>query len=232
MPITVDPRINTGAGFYLTSHDPRRAACRHFLTFVKENAAGRTLLDLGCGVGSYAYELQAEGYEVAAVEPNPKYVEVAKSIGVNAVCGPGPTLPFPDGAFDTTYMLEVLEHIPGDDPLPLLAEVRRVTRGNLLVTVPDNSQYGTLVGCEFLYGHYRAVDHVQFFTPESLHRLLAQFFPRVSITRGDPLFPHQLLPAVVRKPLSLLYRLGVLRPTIFSRLFAVASAAGADPGRP
>jgi SAM-dependent methyltransferase len=222
-PVTRDPRVNTGAGFYLTSHDPRRAVCRHFLTFVKENAAGRKLLDLGCGVGSYAYELQAEGYDVTGVEPNPDYVAVAQSIGVAASCGGGKPLPFADGTFDTTYMLEVLEHIPDSDIRAVLAEVRRVTKHRLLVTVPDNTQYATLVGAEMLYGHHRAVDHVQFFTTESLPALLRQYFREVSVTQGDPLFPHQLLPVWVRKPLSALYRLGLLKPTIYSRLFAVAS---------
>ena len=66
--------------------------------------------------------------------------------------------------------------------------------------------------------------------PDSLRRLLGEYFPRVTVTRGDPLFPHQLLPVAVRKPLSLLYRLGVLRPTIFSRLFTVAATGDGGPG--
>lgn len=224
MPITRDPRIDTGAGFYLTSHDPKRAECRHFLTFVRDNAMGKRLLDMGCGVGSYAYELQSQGYDVTAVEPNEEYVGVARSIGVNAMCGRGMPLPFADGFFDTTYMLEVLEHIPDADIPIVLSELRRVTKHRLLVTVPDNTQYATLVGTEFLYGHYRAVDHVQFFTVETLDKVLRGYFREVSIVQGDPLLPHQLLPIIVRKPLSALYRLGLLRPTIFSRLFAVASA--------
>jgi SAM-dependent methyltransferase len=220
--ITTDPRVHTGVGYY-EDHDPRRAACRHFLPFVRERARGRELLDLGCGVGAYAYELGQDGFDVCAVEPNPAYVEIARSVGVNAVVGSGDSLPFPDARFDTTYMLEVLEHIPDASIRATLEEVRRVTRHNLLVTVPDNTQYETLVHCEFLFGHYRAVDHVQFFTVESLTRLLREYFPRVTVARGDPLLPHQLLPAVVRKPLSALYRLRILRPTIFSRLFAEAS---------
>lgn len=222
MGITTDPRINTGDEFYLNGLDPRRAACRHFLPFVRDRAKGKQLLDLGCGIGSYAYELQNEGFEVKAVEPNAKYVDVARSIGVDATCSPGSKLPFPDGYFDTTYMLEVLEHIPDDSILETLAEVRRVTRGNLLVTVPDNTQYQTLVNSEFLYGHYRAVDHVQFFTADSLRRLLERYFSKVTITRGDGLLPHTLLPVAIRKPISVLYRLGLLKPTIFSRLFAEA----------
>jgi hypothetical protein len=122
-------------------------------------------------------------------------------------------------------MLEVLEHIPDDGILATLSEVRRVTRGNFLVTVPDNTQYQTLVNSEFLFGHYRAVDHIQFFTEDSLRRLLERYFARVTVARGDGLLPHTLLPVYVRKPLSVLYRLRLLKPTIFSRLFAEATVA-------
>ena len=83
-------------------------------------------------------------------------------------------------------------------------------------------QFDELVKFEFMFGHYRAVDHIQFFTEASLRGLLAGYFPEVVITRGDPLYPHKLLPRLARRPVSLLYRLGVLKPTIFSRLFAEA----------
>ena len=38
----------------------------------------------------------------------------------------------------------------------------------------------------------------------------------------DPILPHLLLPPIVRRPLSALYRLGILRPSLYSRLFAEA----------
>jgi SAM-dependent methyltransferase len=222
MPITRDPRINTGDEFYL-SLDPRRAACRHFLPFVRDRARGKRLLDFGCGIGAYAYELGQQGFQVSAVEPNERYVRIARENGVDAIVGDGDPLPFPDGHFDTVYALEVLEHIPDEKLTVVLPELRRVTRGNLLVTVPDSTQYDEFVRTEFLPGHFRAVDHVQFFTNESLRAFLSPSFARVTISRGDPLFPHHMLPPIVRKPISALYRLGLLKPNLMSRLFAEAS---------
>jgi SAM-dependent methyltransferase len=43
-------------------------------------------------------------------------------------------LPFADGEFDLASAIEVLEHVP--DPEHTLAEMARVARGHLLVSVP------------------------------------------------------------------------------------------------
>ena len=45
-------------------------------------------------------------------------------------------LDFPDGHFTTVTCLEVLEHLPEDQLPAALAELRRVCRGTLLVSVP------------------------------------------------------------------------------------------------
>ena len=156
------------------------------------------------------------------MDRNPSYVARARSLGQHAEEAAGERLPFADERFDTVLLVEVLEHIP-DEAIPaFLEEVRRVTRNNVLLTVPDCTQHGELVAEEFLHGHFRAVDHVQFFTADSLSALLREFFPQSAVERGDPLFPHRLLPRIVRRPLSLLYRLGWLRPTLYSRLYAEA----------
>ena len=148
--ITTDPRVHTGVGYY-EDHDPRRAACRHFLPFVRDRARGRELLDLGCGVGAYAYELGQEGFDVCAVEPNPAYVEIARSVGVNAIVGSGESLLFPDARFDTTYMLEVLEHIPTPASRP--PEDPPGDSHNLLVTVGWHPVRHS--GPRVPFGHYR-----------------------------------------------------------------------------
>lgn len=223
MSITNDPRVNTCVDFYL-NQDPRRAPAQHFLHFVKTRAKGNRLLDLGCGIGAYSYELQAAGFEVTGVDTNPRYVEIARSVGVDAHCLADGRLPFPNSSFDTVFMLEVLEHIPGESIPGLLEEVRRVTRSNLLVTVPNNTQYDELLRHDFMFGHYQAVDHVQFFTTTTLSDVLGQCFTKVSVEEGDPLYPHRLLPPFVRRPLSALYRLGILKSTLFTRLFAEAHA--------
>ena len=217
---TNDPRIDTGEDY--TAEDPAGQIAPHLLQMVQARA-GKRILDLGCGTGGYAYHLGRNGFDVVAVDRNPKYVEIACGLGVDARIAAGQQLPFEDKSFDSVICIEVLEHIPSHAIASFLHEARRVTNGNMLITVPDSTQYAELIKHEFQLGHYRAKDHVQFFTAETLRALLVANFRKVSVLRCDPLYPHRLLPPVVRRPLSVLYRVGLLRPTIFSRLFAEAS---------
>lgn len=219
--LTRDMRIDTGADHYL-DQDPKQPPAPHLADFVQANAVGRRLLDYGCGIGAYSHELRARGFECVGVDANREYVEIARRNGNEVhLIGDG-SLPFRDASFDTTFFLEVLEHLPDPILLNALSEARRVTKSKLLATVPDNTQTAALLDHGFLFEHFRAIDHIQFFTQESVKNLLSKFFSRVEVRQGDPIFPHRLLPPMVRKPLSLGYRIGLLRPRIFSRLFIEA----------
>ena len=220
MQYTTDPRVNTNVDYFL-EQDPHALVSPEIIDFIRTRS-GSKILDLGCGIGGYAYRLQELGFDVTAVDRNTSYVTRARAIGVKAEEAIGETLPFDDESFDTVFLVEVLEHIP-DEAIPsLLSEARRVARKNVLFTVPDCTQFDELIELSFMHGHFMAIDHVQFFTVENLPALLKQFFPHVSVRQGDPLFPHRLLPKVVRRPISLMYRMGWLRPTIYSRLYAEA----------
>jgi SAM-dependent methyltransferase len=220
MHYTTDPRRNANEDYYL-ERDYQSIVGPQIIDFLRPRL-GRRVLDLGCGTGGYTHRLRALGFDVAAVDRNPKYIEIARSRGVNATVADGESLPFADESFDTVFCVEVLEHIPAEAIPGFLAEAHRVAKTNLLVTVPDCTQFPQLAGLDLMYAHFLTVDHVQFFTVQSLASLLRQFFPDVAVKEGDPLFPHRLLPPVVRKPISLLYRIGLLRPTLFSRLYAEA----------
>jgi SAM-dependent methyltransferase len=220
-PLTRDLRVDTGVDHYL-DQDPKRPPALHLADFVQANAVGKRLLDYGCGIGAYSHELRARGFECVGVDANREYIEIARRNGNEALLIGGGSLPFSDASFDTTFFLEVLEHLPDPILLNALSEARRVTKSKVLATVPDNTQTTALLGHGFLFGHFQAIDHVQFFTQDGAKNLLSRFFSRVEVRRGDPVFPHRLLPPMIRKPLSLGYRIGLLRPTIFSRLFIEA----------
>ena len=227
MSITQDFRVDTGLDFYL-NQNPLIAPAQHLISFIKRHTSGRKILDFGCGIGAYAYELQHQGFQVTGIDANPAYVDIARSNGIDALLITDGKLPFADGLFDTSFAIEVLEHLPDEILRKVIPEIRRVTRGNFLATVPDNTSYHELLPYGFMFGHYQALDHVQFFTQSNLRALLINYFASVEVTRGDPVFPHLLLPPIARRPVSLLYRLGVIRPTLFARLFAVATPSSAS----
>lgn len=221
MKYTNDPRVDTGVDYYLPQSDPLASVHPGIVKFIKDRA-GERILDFGCGTGGYAYKLMKLGLDVTAVDLNHKYVERARALGVQAQVIEEGRLPFPDQSFDTVYLVEVLEHLP-DAVLPrILEEIRRVARRNVLITVPSNTHHDELFTAGFLYSHFFAVDHVQFFTPTNLVQVLKPYFSAVTIAEDDPVWPHRLLPPVVRRAVSLLYRLRLIRPAIYSRLYVEA----------
>lgn len=186
------------------------------IAFCRSKAQGR-LLDLGCATGNYCLELSNAGLVCCGADTNPEYVRIAKARGVAAYLV-SDKLPFEDHSFETVIMIEVLEHLA--DPESCLAEVKRVAKKNVLLTVPDNGAVTELARISLTYEHVLEADHKNYFTKESLAALLRQHFKKCKVTQGDPIYPHRLLPRGVRKPLTCAYRLGFLRPTLFSRLYA------------
>ncbi len=219
---TTDPR--RAADTLYLDRDPFAGVSGSIFDFVAARA-GQRIIDFGCGTGGYAARLKALGRDVVAVDANPMHVAAAARLGVEAHEVNG-HLPFGDRSADSLVMIEVLEHIDDAAIAPVLTEVRRVVRRNVLMTVPDCADVEKLMDAGLTPDHFLATDHVQFFTRDRLQALLEEFFPRVEVTRGDPILPHLLLPIAVRKPLSALYRTGWLKPTMYSRLFVEARVDG------
>lgn len=197
--------------------DPVSAVDPKLVDYIAEHG-GQELLDLGCGVGGYAKLLGDRGRTVIAIDVNDEYVAIARGIGVDARVFDGATIPLPDNAVDTIFMVEVLEHIP--DPASVLAELARVARRNVIITVPNNTfSFRAAV----TFGHMLEVDHKNFFTRESLSALLRSRFPEVTVIEVEPLdtaIAHDLLPRWAYAFWLLAHKAGVLRDRIFFRLIA------------
>jgi SAM-dependent methyltransferase len=203
--------------------DPMEQVDYALVDFV-ERHAGRTVLDLGCGLGGYSKVLAERGFEVRSFDVVPEYVERARQLGVPAELYDGERLPLPDDSVDTAILLEVIEHL--EQPARLLAEARRVARKGVLVTTPNCTQSFGRVPIEF--SHMLDVDHRQFFTETSLAALLDEVFGSCEVEQVAPI-DRNLAGLVLPRPLRPLYRLldrlGWTRPRYFFRLRARAPVA-------
>ena len=200
--------------------DPLRWVDHSLIDAIAQRAAGRRLLDLGCGAGGYSRVLMDRGYDVLAFDVNPTYVAKARALGVDANLYDGARIPLADAAVDTVFMIEVLEHVPAPDTL--LGEVRRVAATNLVATVPNNTQrFNDLIA----WSHMLDVDHKNFFTVDSLRTLLGSRFTRVDveeIVSADHLVAGDLLGKWSHRVYRLFVALGIERPHLFFRLLADA----------
>lgn len=142
------------------------------------------VLDVGCGFGPYGRALRAEGYDWTGAEIKASDCAELARLGLPHVQLDGRSLPFADAAFDAAICIEVLEHIP--DPMPFLAEIRRVIRRRLLISVPNVELIPYLHRYAAVPWHLLEGDHKNFFTRPSLRHLLAPHFRNVEVLSYAP----------------------------------------------
>jgi 2-polyprenyl-3-methyl-5-hydroxy-6-metoxy-1,4-benzoquinol methylase len=132
----------------------------------------KRVLEVGCGEGVVAARLSRCFGEVVALDlpdaglradwrqyPGPRYLHANAHV-----------LPFADGQFDVVVAAEVLEHLP--DPVLGLAEMARVGRRHLVVSVPREPIFR---GCNLVAGRYvRALGN----TPGHLNHWTTRGFVR------------------------------------------------------
>jgi SAM-dependent methyltransferase len=128
-----------------------RAGQERRLAMIREAAGNRvagTVLEDGCGVGSYLARLAEEAALTVGLEIELDRAADAHRKGPSTVGGVGEYLPFPDDTFDLVLSHEVLEHVQ-DDRLAA-SEIVRVLKpgGRLTLFVPNRGYpYET-------HGHY------------------------------------------------------------------------------
>jgi ubiquinone/menaquinone biosynthesis C-methylase UbiE len=193
---------------------------RAFVRFARRHA-GTSVLDLGCGFGAYSSALAKEGRQCAGCDINLDYLRTASGVGLPVV-NVDSVLPFRDRSFDSVLIFEVLEHVANLDRI--LGEAFRVARNNVLITVPNSENIEQMQANDVTYAHMLSSDHLHFFEPESLERLLRRYSKKIAIERSDPIYPFWFVGrSLPFYGLKLIFRLGLLKPRFFSRLYAVAS---------
>ncbi|MBM3175908.1 MAG: class I SAM-dependent methyltransferase [Chloroflexi bacterium] len=150
------PMKHPGAGYYEDTYfsvrDPLVRAYPLYWNhheFIKspphDPACGCSLLDIGCGPGTFLAAARALGYEVYGLDLNPQAVQKARELyGLeNLFCD---TLSAfitqnPGKRFDVVTLFEVLEHI--DDPAGLMDQVRSILKpdGFIALSVPNRERF-------------------------------------------------------------------------------------------
>lgn len=93
----------------------------------------KNALDIGTGSGLFAEAFAKRGLTVSGVDANSEMVAAARQFVPQGTFQEGlaEKLPFPDAAFDLTFLGMVLHET--DDPLQALREVRRVTKSRIAI---------------------------------------------------------------------------------------------------
>jgi 2-polyprenyl-3-methyl-5-hydroxy-6-metoxy-1,4-benzoquinol methylase len=148
------------------------ATARLRLALLHAHRSKGRVLDVGCGGGFFVQAAGAAGWSAVGLEPS---VVAARRGGreqrVRIVAGRLEQAPFHAARFDAVTMLDVLEHVLS--PRTFLLQARRllVPGGLVLVETPNMAGWLTgLMGSR--HPHVRPLEHLTYFTPETLRFLL------------------------------------------------------------
>lgn len=153
-----------------------------------------SLLDVGCGLGSFLHLASKKGWRCIGVDPSIKGADFVRSkVGVEVRCGYLDEISLPSRSFDCVTLFHVIEHEP--NPKALLSEIRRILRpktGLLAIETPNFNSLRRLI-LESKWGYIHPKDHIIYFAPDTIKRLLKDvgfteiFFgkPRLVRLRGD-----------------------------------------------
>jgi SAM-dependent methyltransferase len=115
----------------------RRRRFDTFAGFFPFPGPGARVLDIGCGNGSYLWQMRSLGWEVCGVEPDPQSAAHARAAGLDVRDGLLQQRSLPEAHFDGITMTHVIEHL--HDPLDTLRRCWKLLKpgGQITVTTPN-----------------------------------------------------------------------------------------------
>ena len=195
-----DKAINLGHPSYVWRFGQERR-----LELIRDYAPleGRTILDVGCGLGTYVRAFRRFSPEVHGIDLDAeKVIEAGRELPHMAQ-GSAEELPYHDGTFDVVLSHEVIEHVRDDRQA--LAEAVRVLRdpgaegmgGRLVIFAPNRlypfETHGAYWRGRYHFGNVPLVSylpsrwrdhfcpHVRAYTVRELRRLLAGLPVRIVV---------------------------------------------------
>lgn len=131
-----------------------------------------TLLDVGCGNGSFLNSLP-DKFKAIGLDSSK---EALRHVRTEAVYGDIADLPFEDDSFDVVTCLEVLEHLPSAVFERALDEIQRVSKKYIIISVPNREGLDYhLVKCPQCSCWYHPYRHLREFERDTLKGLFNHF---------------------------------------------------------
>lgn len=185
-----EPKDPVGSEWYGRAHmgeaEVQKADWR-YAAFLDARLAPGSLLDVGCGAGTFLKLAQERGWKVSGLDFNPEHIRTAKAAGLSDVVAQDYRDYFRARAssYDALTLFDVLEHVA--EPADLLERLRSVLKpgGRLALTLPDGERPLPWAGLreEWDYPPY----HYTRWTEASLRAALARSGFEVETARHSPI---------------------------------------------
>ncbi|MDR2123782.1 MAG: class I SAM-dependent methyltransferase [Desulfovibrio sp.] len=207
----------------------RAAYWMHYL--LKHLLPPATVIEIGCGVGTFAYWLRQLGFDVTATELNPAWRSfVRKKLAIEVSDYQLSSSPENCARYDAVFMMDVFEHLA--NPLDMTAALCNELKEDGIIMlqmpqVPDDAEYSRLLEQKASFLRYLLPgEHVRLYTVLAARRLMMRagfrymlFYP--SIFHDDMFF------IASRRPLKY-YDDDMIRQTVLANPHAVAAYAALE----
>jgi ubiquinone/menaquinone biosynthesis C-methylase UbiE len=149
-----------------------------------------SVLEVGCGQGWLLARIAETLPDTAlhGLDVRADAIEYAARLVPEAslTVGDGASLPYPDRSFAVVVCSQVIEHV--EDPVRVLAEIRRVGKGHAVISVPHEPWFwaANLARGKYLPTLGNCPGHIHHYTSRSLARLLRTQFSSAEVSTSFP----------------------------------------------
>lgn len=129
---SVSDSVRGTEAYFKDLEDQRYRSHRHLLPWIKEMEPGKSVLEVGCGIGLDAFQMAKHGLKVSALDLTDVAINTVRDrfeqndLGGEFKVGDATKLPFADNVFDYVYSFGVLHH--AQDTAASIDEVYRVLK--------------------------------------------------------------------------------------------------------
>lgn len=168
---------------FAAADDMRAVIARHRLRLVRPHAGTGPWLDVGCSTGAFVAEAVRAGCDAEGLELSTVAADAARARGLRVHEAAAEDFR-PARRYAVVTAFDVIEHLR--DPIALVQRVVTWLQddGIFVATLPDIASLpARLLGRHWFY--YAPPDHVHYFTPSTVRRLLGRAgFGRVDVRRA------------------------------------------------
>ena len=187
---------------YATANPVERRLVHRFLARVDAllpMGEVRRVLEVGTGEGHVAARVRTrypDAFVTGIDLPDADLAAHWHDARLPAAYAVGAHLPFPDRTFDLVLGIEVLEHTA--DPASVLAEIARVARASVLLTVPREPVWrlANMTRGKYLRHLGNTPGHIQHWSRSGFRDLAARY---LDVTAAEGSFPWTLVAAQRRR---------------------------------
>ena len=142
-----------------------------FLFLIADDTKDKSLLDIGCATGKFLALIKKEIPESKGIDIAAPAIEIARKNGLNVE-----VKDFKDekGLYDIVTCWDTIEHIPDINAFFTVVKKLLKSNGIFVFSTPD--------GVLDTEGYKESLEHIQYFTPKSIHYIAREIFGTEVIT--------------------------------------------------